>query len=86
MSRHGRYGDPDKKGTEFLIKSACDYINDLIKESDRSKESKEFILCQINKAREILYGDGRILSDTLKVRFESRLNNLEKKIMKWRYE
>jgi len=82
MSRHGRYGNPDKKGTEYLLKSACGYINDLIKESDKSKGSKESILDEINKAREILYGDGRILSDTLKVRFESRLNNLEKKLMK----
>ncbi|ALS22248.1 hypothetical protein [Paenibacillus naphthalenovorans] len=82
MSRHGRYGNPDKKGTEALLQSVCGYINDLIKESDKSKENKESILGEINRAREILYGDGRVLSDTLKVRFESRLNNLEKKLMK----
>lgn len=76
----GRYGDPDKKGTEFLIKSACDYIKDIINDTDKSEKNIAVIQSEIDKAREILYGEGEILSNTLKVRFETRLNNLEKKI------
>lgn len=78
MSKQGRYGHPDEKGTEFLIKSGLDYINELFKD----KESKDTLISEINKVRDILYDDGRVLPDKVQVRFEKRLNSLETKIMK----
>ncbi|MEC1943147.1 hypothetical protein P9G40_18895 [Bacillus velezensis] len=80
MSYGGYYGKLDKKSIVYVLDNGIASLKDEVIGRERDLESLWF---RYRKLNQVLYGQGdTLLSNTNKVRFESRLNTVLKKLEK----
>lgn len=78
MSYYGNLGN--KKDVEYLLQTGCDYLQSIVK--DHEGESAEKTFDDLARLKKVLYNEGQMMSLTNRVKFEKRINSLEKKLEK----
>lgn len=76
-----RWGNLDRKNIVYVLDNGISFLKDELKDQDRSGSTN---IEEFYSLESLLYGEGeRLLSMTNKVRFESRLNTIRKKMHIW---
>ncbi|MEB8858736.1 hypothetical protein BK703_30690 [Bacillus thuringiensis serovar silo] len=77
------FGQVDKKSIVYILDNEIASLKDRVVESDGADSSSLWI--KFNRLEKLLYGEGRtLLSMTNKMKFESRLNTIRKRLNKFK--
>ncbi|WP_182004645.1 hypothetical protein [Priestia aryabhattai] len=77
----GYFGKVDKKSIVYVLDNGIASLKDEVIKND--KDNSSTLWSKFKHLEKLLYGEGRaLLSITNKVRFESRLNTVRKKLEK----
>lgn len=78
----GRWGVLDKKGVAYVLSIGLSSLEDNIK--DKTIDNKESAWREYNDLYKLLYEEGKdLLSTTNKIKFERKLNKIQKMIEKF---
>lgn len=69
-----------KKDVEYLLQTGCNYLQSIIKDYVGESEDKTFD--DLERLKKVLYNEGQMMSLTKRVKFEKRINSIEKKLEK----